>query len=174
MSAQPVEKSPGAARPRRGAQDGLRGPTPEHGGAPEQVEVRRNAAVSLCSAWPRRRRDRLPLAGGRDGPALDWLLCVVLGAARVLFRSLLDARSPLLVADELGVRVRLGSQWRGLPWEAIDRVVVKPRRGLLRDGRVVVKLHHVHRRSRASRAAHVGTRCSTRRCTAPRWPCRSA
>jgi hypothetical protein len=60
-------------------------------------------------------------------------------------RSLLDSRTPLLVADEMGVRIRLGAQWRGLPWEAIDRVLVKPRRGLLRDGRLVVGLHHAQR-----------------------------
>ena len=29
-------------------------------------------------------------------------------------------------------------QWRGLPWDAVDAVVVQPRRGLLHDGRLVV------------------------------------
>jgi cytoskeleton protein RodZ len=52
--------------------------------------------------------------------------------------SLVDARTPLLVADDLGVRVRLGDEWRGLPWEAIGQVVVHPRRGMLRDGRIVL------------------------------------
>jgi len=69
---------------------------------------------------------------------LDWALCVVMAAvAAVYLASLVDARTPLLVADDLGVRIRLGDEWRGLPWEAIGQVVVHPRRGLLRDGRLV-------------------------------------
>ena len=70
---------------------------------------------------------------------LDWALCGVMAViAAVYLSSLVDSRTPLLVADELGVRIRLGDEWRGLPWEAIDRVTVHPRRGLLRDGRLVV------------------------------------
>ena len=51
--------------------------------------------------------------------------------------ALLDARTPLLVADEQGVRIRLGRSWRGLTWGALHRVEVAPRRGL-RDGRLVL------------------------------------
>jgi cytoskeleton protein RodZ len=69
---------------------------------------------------------------------LDWTLFGVMSLiAAVYLASLVDARTPLLVADDLGVRVRLGHEWRGLPWEAIGQVVVHPRRGLLRDGRLV-------------------------------------
>ena len=140
MSAQPAEVELGNQPP-----DGDDDQVLVH--APDQVEVRRNASVAgvvgvAASAMAIAYLQRA--AGG--GSFLDWALCLVLGAIAVTFlRGLLDARLPLLVADEMGVRVRLGSQWRGLPWEAIDNVVVKPRRGLFHDGRLVVTLHHVHR-----------------------------
>ena len=51
------------------------------------------------------------------GVRLDALRALAVLAVGLL-RNLLDARLPLLVADELGVRFRLGRQWRGLPWEA--------------------------------------------------------
>lgn len=70
---------------------------------------------------------------------LDWTLFAVMAlVAGYYLASLVDARTPLLVADELGVRIRLGHEWRGLPWEAIGQVVVHPPAGLLRDGRLVV------------------------------------
>lgn len=70
--------------------------------------------------------------------ALDWTLfaaMAVIGGYHL--GACIDARTPLLVADDLGVRIRLGHDWRGLPWEAIGQVVVHPRRGVLRDGRLV-------------------------------------
>ncbi len=148
MSAQPIEKSPTEGLgPDEGPQDGLEGPTPERGGAPEQIEVRHQAVVSLLLGVA---TSAVAIAylwrAASTGAAFDWLLCATLAVLSVgLFRNLLDARLPLLVADELGVRFRLGRQWRGLPWEAVDRIVVSPRRGLLRDGRLVVNLHHMHR-----------------------------
>jgi hypothetical protein len=69
---------------------------------------------------------------------LDWSLCAVMTVLAAMYLStLVDARTPLLVADDLGVRIRLGNEWRGLPWDAINQVVVHPRRGLFRDGRIV-------------------------------------
>ena len=69
---------------------------------------------------------------------LDWALFGVMSViAAVYLVSLVDARTPLLVADDLGVRIRLGDEWRGLPWDAIGQVIVHPRKGLLRDGRLV-------------------------------------
>ena len=77
---------------------------------------------------------------------LDWALCAVMTViATVYLAALVDSRTPLLVADELGVRIRLGSEWRGLPWDAINQVVVQPRRGLLRDGRIVFSPHSIGR-----------------------------
>ncbi|HLN75561.1 MAG TPA: hypothetical protein VK204_00870, partial [Nocardioidaceae bacterium] len=70
--------------------------------------------------------------------ALDWTLCGVMAVIAAYYLvSLVDSRTPLLVADDLGVRIRLGDEWRGLPWDAIGQVVVHPRKGFLRDGRLV-------------------------------------
>ncbi len=43
------------------------------------------------------------------------------------------------------MRIRLGNQWRGLPWDAVERVVVQPRRGLLQDGRLMFAPHSLAR-----------------------------
>ncbi len=48
-----------------------------------------------------------------------------------------DARTPLLVVDATGVRIRLGSAWTGVPWDRVDHVEVASR-GRVRDGRVTV------------------------------------
>jgi len=60
---------------------------------------------------------------------LDWALCAVMTViATVYLAALVDSRTPLLVADDLGVRIRLGSEWRGLPWDAINEVDGKAKR----------------------------------------------
>ena len=140
MSAQPVEETEDVTRDDGPGQ-------PESAQVPQQVEVRRNAAVSaVLGAASSAVAIAYLWRAGAGGNGLDWLLCAVMaGFAVVFLHSLLDSRTPLLVADELGVRLRLGSQWRGLPWEAIDRVVVHPRKGFLRDGRVLISLVHVTR-----------------------------
>jgi hypothetical protein len=103
------------------------------------VEVRRNPRVAavaaglsglVASAYFVR------AAGG--GGAVDWLVFAVLAALTTAhLYSWRDARTPLFVADELGVRVRSGWTWRGMPWSDIDEVEHLPRRGL-RDGRVIL------------------------------------
>ncbi|MGH3445528.1 MAG: helix-turn-helix domain-containing protein, partial [Nocardioidaceae bacterium] len=81
-----------------------------------------------------------------SGALVDWALCVALGLIGAFhLAGLVDARTPLLVADTHGVRVRLGGQWRGLPWDAVATVVVLPRRGLLRDGRLCFSPHSLSR-----------------------------
>jgi cytoskeleton protein RodZ len=140
VSAQPIEnEAPGARR-----DDDL---GTEATATPEPVEVRRNAAVSVAigAAASAIAIAYLWRAVG-TGALLDWVLCLAMGALGAIFlRSLLDSRTPLLVVDEMGVRVRLGNQWRGMPWEAIDRVVVKPRKNVVQDGRLVVTPHHLQR-----------------------------
>ena len=45
---------------------------------------------------------------------------------------------PLLVADSHGVRIRLGRTWRGMAWSDLEEIEHAPRRGLFRDGRLVL------------------------------------
>ncbi|MGN6577711.1 MAG: hypothetical protein ACTHKG_18720, partial [Nocardioides sp.] len=81
-----------------------------------------------------------------SGALLDWALCVVLALiAGFYLAGLLDARTPLVVADDLGVRLRLGNQWRGLPWDAVASAEVHPRRSVLHDGRLVFRPHSLGR-----------------------------
>ncbi len=48
-----------------------------------------------------------------------------------------DARTPLLVADDTGLRVRLGGDWIGLTWNQVERIEVDER-GRVTDGHVAV------------------------------------
>ena len=77
------------------------------------------------------------LAG--DAEPAAWVIAAVLGLIGVAHLAMfVDARRPVLVADDTGVRVRFGGQWRGLRWEEIAGIEVRPRRRGFRDGRVVV------------------------------------
>ena len=108
--------------------------------APAPVEVRTDArlaavvgtlAAVVAIAYLAR------AAGG--GGWLDWALAAVTGAiAAAHLQALVDARVPRLVVDEQGARLRRGRTWLGLPWDDLDRVEHEPRRGLFRDGRVVL------------------------------------
>jgi len=112
--------------------------------APDSVVVRRNAglaalvgglASAVAIAWAAR--------AAESGAVVDWALAGVLGLLGVgHLVALVDARTPLLVADAQGVRLRLGRAWRGLPWGALARVEHTPRRGLLRDGRLAMVVHN--------------------------------
>jgi hypothetical protein len=80
------------------------------------------------------------------GGFLDWALAVALGLIGVAnLAALLDARTPLLVADELGMRLRLGRTWVGLPWGGLHEVEHRSRRGWWRDGLLTVRTHYVQR-----------------------------
>lgn len=61
------------------------------------------------------------------------LLLAVLHAA-----ALTSASTPVLVADDQGIRLRVGVTWRGLPWGSVRQVVVEHADSVLRDGRLVV------------------------------------
>ena len=62
------------------------------------------------------------------GSALDWAVCALMALVAVAhLAALLDARTPLLVADDLGVRLRLGRSWAGLTWGSLRRVQVTGR-----------------------------------------------
>jgi len=115
--------------------------------APEILEVRRNgglaafigaAASGVAIAYLGR--------ATQTGAALDWAFVAVMGLLGAMhLRSFVDARTPLLVADSQGVRLRLGRSWRGLPWGALSEVEHTPRPGLLRDGRLVFVPHNAAR-----------------------------
>lgn len=75
----------------------------------------------------------------RGHGALDVVLgLVLLAIAAYQIWSARDARTPLLVADEHGVRVRLGRVWQGIPWAQLDEVEHQPRRSWWREGRLVL------------------------------------
>jgi hypothetical protein len=111
---------------------------------PEAVEVRRNAGLAagvgaLASAVAIAYLARAVAGGG----VLDWVLATVMGLlGGYWLLTFVDARTPLLVADAQGVRIRLGRTWRGLPWSAVEHVEHTPRRGPLHDGRLVISAHN--------------------------------
>ncbi|GAW49346.1 MULTISPECIES: helix-turn-helix domain-containing protein [unclassified Nocardioides] len=112
---------------------------PEHP-TPEQVEVRRNGGVSAAVGGVASAVAIAYLARATSsGSWVDWAVFVVMGALAATYLSaFVDARTPLLVADGLGVRIRLGRSWRGVPWSEVEYVEHRPRAGLFRDGRVVL------------------------------------
>jgi len=111
---------------------------------PEAVEVRRNAGLAagvgvVASAVAIAYLARAVAGGG----LLDWVLSTVMGLLGAYWLlTFVDARTPLLVADAQGVRIRLGRTWRGLPWSAVEHVEHTPRRGPLHDGRLVISAHN--------------------------------
>jgi hypothetical protein len=52
-----------------------------------------------------------------------------------------DARTPLFVADDHGVRMRHENTWIGLLWSELGEIRVEPRVGLRHDARVKVISH---------------------------------
>jgi cytoskeleton protein RodZ len=106
----------------------------------DQVTIGRNARVSAVAAGVTglvAAAYFVRAAGGSS--VVDWLVFSVLGALTLVhLHSLRDARTPLFVADDQGVRVRSGRTWRGIPWDDLDELEHLPRRGVLRDGRLIV------------------------------------
>lgn len=93
------------------------------------------ALVALCLAlaagfgW---------LAYDRSDPVL-WIptaLLALVGLANL--RGLRDARTPLFVADDHGVRLRDREGWVGLLWSEMGEIRVERRAGLRHDPRVKV------------------------------------
>jgi Helix-turn-helix domain len=109
--------------------------------APDQVvEVRRRAGLSAGLGAGASLMAVAYLARAVDGGSiLDWVLAVVLGTiGGVELAAFVDSRTPLLVADDLGVRLRLGRTWVGLPWAGLQVLEHRPRRGW-RDGVLVAR-----------------------------------
>lgn len=75
----------------------------------------------------------------RASSAFDVLLgLVLLVVAAVNLPAVASARTPVLVADDYGIRLRVGLGWRGLPWTAIRQLVVEDPASVLREGRMVI------------------------------------
>ncbi|SDR69567.1 protein RodZ, contains Xre-like HTH and DUF4115 domains [Nocardioides scoriae] len=75
----------------------------------------------------------------RTGEPTDWIWCLVPAVVGVVQLMVVrDARTPLMVADELGVRVRRGDTWHGVRWQDVERVEVRSSGRFLRDGQLVV------------------------------------
>ncbi|KRE96216.1 hypothetical protein ASG76_04045 [Nocardioides sp. Soil774] len=112
---------------------------------PDVVEVRRHAGVAAAVGITASAVAIAYLARATSsGSALDWAFVVAMGLLGVYWLvGLVDSRTPLLVADAQGIRIRLGRTWRGLPWTAVHHVEHTPRRGLLHDGRLVVVPHNI-------------------------------
>lgn len=115
------------------------------GVTPDAVEVRRRAGVAAGVGLTASAVAIAYLARAtQSGSALDWAFVVVMGLlGGYWLAGLVDARTPLLVADVQGIRIRLGRTWRGLPWTAVHHVEHLPRRGPLHDGRLVVVPHNL-------------------------------
>ncbi|MDP9443263.1 MAG: hypothetical protein M3P83_02500, partial [Actinomycetota bacterium] len=108
--------------------------------SPEPVVVRRRGAVfavlgigaaALAGTYMWRAADQ-----GGLGPWLVGLALAVLAVANLVQWA--DARTPLLVADETGVRVRFGAEWHGLLWADVAEIAVRARRGV-RAGHIAVQ-----------------------------------
>ena len=104
------------------------------------VEVRRNVGLAAgVGGFAALMTVAFAARALTGGTALDWLAFGVLALVTgIHLASLSDSRAPLLVADDHGVRVRQGAQWRGIAWQEIDCLEHLPRHGLLRDGHLLV------------------------------------
>lgn len=107
---------------------------------PEPFEIRRRTGLYLLLAaacfvvaagygW---------LAYDREKPLL-WLFVAVFAVlALIHLRGLRDARTPLFVADDHGVRMRAREGWVGLLWSEMGEIRVERRIGIRHDPRVKV------------------------------------
>lgn len=104
------------------------------------VEVRRNVGLAAgVGGFAALMTVAFAARAFTGGTALDWLAFGVLALVTgIHLASLSDSRAPLLVADDHGVRVRQGAQWRGVAWQEIDCLEHLPRHGLFRDGHLLV------------------------------------
>ena len=78
------------------------------------------------------------LALDRREPLHGVLAAVLLVLGLNLARGLRDARTPLFVADDHGVRLRGERGWVGLLWSELGEIKVEPREGVRHDPRIKV------------------------------------
>nr|WP_238356440.1 hypothetical protein [Kribbella italica] len=70
---------------------------------------------------------------------LRWFAAAAFAALAVICARALTV-GDMLVADRVGIRLRIGSEWIGTRWEEIEEVTVLRRRHPLDDGRIAVHL----------------------------------
>ncbi|MCX6397746.1 MAG: DUF4115 domain-containing protein [Propionibacteriales bacterium] len=102
-----------------------------------QVAVRRNVVLSGVVGGAALLLAVAFLARGSSASDVFLGLVLVLVAGFNL-PAVVSARTPVLVADDYGIRLRVGLGWRGLPWTAIRQLVVEDPASLLREGRLVI------------------------------------
>lgn len=71
-------------------------------------------------------------------PLLAIPAVVLVVVAALHLRGLRDARTPLFVADDHGVRLRADEGWVGLLWSELGEIRVEKREGVRHDPRVKV------------------------------------
>lgn len=105
-----------------------------------QVEISRNAGLAALVGVAAAGIGIAYLSRAVDsGALLDWALAVAMSLVGAAFlRTFVDARTPLLVADPQGIRIRLGRTWRGMPWTDLEQVEVRERTSRWGDGRIVL------------------------------------
>ena len=70
---------------------------------------------------------------------LRWLAAAAFAVLAVICARALTV-GDMLVADHVGIRLRIGAEWIGTRWEDIEEVTVLQRRHPLDDGRIAVHL----------------------------------
>ncbi|MFD7157010.1 hypothetical protein ACFV9C_20595 [Kribbella sp. NPDC059898] len=70
---------------------------------------------------------------------LRWIVAAAFAVLAVVCARALTV-GDMLVADDVGIRLRIGSEWVGTRWEDIEEVTVLRRRHPLDDGRIAVHL----------------------------------
>lgn len=106
----------------------------------EPFEIRRSVAIYLGVGLA---AAALAIAFGfraySDKEPLLWILVGLLAVvAYVHVVAAVDARTPLFVADDQGVRLRDGHEWVGFLWQEMGDIRVERRDGIAHDPRVKV------------------------------------
>jgi hypothetical protein len=70
---------------------------------------------------------------------LRWIAAAAFAVLAVICARALTV-GDMLVADTVGIRLRIGNEWIGTRWEDIEEVTVLQRRHFLDDGRIAVHL----------------------------------
>ena len=70
---------------------------------------------------------------------LRWIVAAAFAVLAVVCARALTV-GDMLVADNVGIRLRIGNEWIGTRWEDIEEVTVLQRRHPLDDGRIAVHL----------------------------------